>query len=1847
MGLSDRLLTELSAESGPLPPQISPTRVRGLRRAQLVELVRRVGGEEAERLRIRERELELRELAALERAAELETELRLARDRISSLQESQAKTARYELPRLAELVDLERTRADALREELEEVRAERDALAARVAELETGTADESASADLAAAAALFARSAGDDADETSDDSNEGESEGFPSGPSDLSATAEFFGEEAEDAVALDFADDADETSDAPEDFGLGSDYQPAGESELAPESVAAALLGEDPSDELNRAAGGSLPARPAPRAEDEDEDEGGLRREDLERALLNSAAEAAAAQGRAEELEEALSAAEARLVEAERELAQRALLGSADDPPEKAGHQTQRIQAPRFGRPGLPGLVQDASGELDLDHLLGAYVRAEERAARIDVLEEVVWRLEAGKPSSEAWRRALEQVRRACAHEQAAREEAARALEESETQRLELQARLRSLEDDASHGQLELQTLVARHASLEDALTRARTELEGARRALSEAREEAESAGQAWSQAEDELGDTLGRARELDQLGEAAAVQAELRQDLAEQRLAHQALLEQFEDLQAEQVELETELEEADLEVQRLELALIEAQGLSSGEDVPALPGALGLSPAESEALEQLRSELDETHAELEAERARAADYEPARRAFHEAQRGRDEAEEELRRLRSRLAESRQAEAAWAWSRDTIEAALEERLAAAEALRARLSAAEARASRPLDGSPTDLEERRLELEAGAERLERALESESPLGPDEARAALAQSDATLAELEATLLRLGARSEDPLSAASAPEPAGELEERIATLELELAAARGRAGGAQDVASGLRERLRSQQAELEAARARALELEEQIRAQESARAERSSADHAAESARSEAGAAADTAAGAAAVQLAAARVEQAEVAATVARLEREAQEAAAARDLLREDLRAAREELGQAHAKLQLALAERDSARSESTPIQESEDPDAILSEGLRHELGAALGELEFAQGELDASQSDLEAAEVELELLRSELAATQVELGGARQLALSATSPAARAAQLEELEALRQESAERRVQLEALEEERHASAERLVFLEAERVERERALEELRGRLEEAEAAKPEAALVLEGMRGERDAMLMSLATAEADRDSAHRARDLAQAERDAAQAERDAAQAERDAAQAEAEQRAAREVAERLVELETELERARGQALSASQSAAGAEAEQARLAAVLETRQVVVTGLEARARQAEARARQAQAEAQRSSQEIAKLETVLAAQRAVQEGLERHLERARDGEEEVAAATEAGVAEALRGELEATQARLQEVEASLEFTTAELLQLRAGLRDAESARASAEFERDELQQAAERSASGELSALLSEPTTDVLSGPDLPGDEELAAARVGEEDAASALVQAQGEVEDLRMLLSEQEQLSIALRSELIELRARQSLRPDEADDEDDVPVTGLDERLAAMEEELSEREERCVRLESERARLSDEVYDLGRLLESECWRGLATHRDLVRAHQRLRSFEEGGASSAGATPEGSADQVIEEARRSLAAEARRSIANDGLPDEEGEEAELRQQAVAWLLTQAPQRPDALREVQALLPQVEARLRSEQEALLELRHDIQSQRQGLLEDLLTAERAVRHAESVGADSGELDRRARKATLRLGDFDAHLEVDLRSREDARQMLEDLRLWLLWERGEHGAAQVGDADPGEDRVEALELRKTVIQLEERLEEENRQRRQLERDAMQAMEELEHDRQRLEQDLQRLVAEQRAEGEALAELEALRDELAAERASAAEATAAAPSRGSRQDVVQLQRQAERIATLAWDLESHESLVYWLVQELDPRVQSERGSTRADCLDAVRGLPPAQALPDDLDPQDLLHWLESEGARPLAPSAAE
>ena len=205
----------------------------------------------------------------------------------------------------------------------------------------------------------------------------------------------------------------------------------------------------------------------------------------------------------------------------------------------------------------------------------------------------------------------------------------------------------------------------------------------------------------------------------------------------------------------------------------------------------------------------------------------------------------------------------------------------------------------------------------------------------------------------------------------------------------------------------------------------------------------------------------------------------------------------------------------------------------------------------------------------------------------------------------------------------------------------------------------------------------------------------------------------------------------------------------------------------------------------------------------------------------------------------------------------------------------------------------------------------------------------------------------------------------------------------------------------------------------------------------------------------------------------------------------------------------------------------------------------------------------------------------------------------------------------------------------EDDMQVLEDARMWLLWELGDYSGQGERDEVNPEDAVVVHELRHELSDLRRRHEEEIRQRRQLERDAMQAMEDLERERSRLEQELGRRKGSEEQQAATRLRLEERLEELQ----SALDTNGGGSKSHHDEDFL---RQAERIATLSWDLENRDSLVHWLLHELDPEVDEERRETQRLCAKEVRALREEMARDESPSPEeeltdpDLLHWLTAK-----------
>jgi hypothetical protein len=1983
-GLSEKILSRLTERTEPLPESVPISRVRALRRTDLVELIRRVSEEEARRLRAREEDLERRELASHQRLVELESELEEAQSRIGELKDSQKSTARYELPRLAGLVDEERARADEALALVVQLEVERDALAARLGSAQPfadaaseGGAEDAALAgeelpefltDTGVVRASLELSEEDLSDEVLVDDAQSDfdlaeitplSRIRPSHTMVLeAAAAELVASEDSSALirGLSNANELDEAGD--EDAALAEALLEVGDEDAA---LAEALLevgdedsaradgllsGTDPDEETRRHMKAQVQAAlEADALEGTSEPPPALRSEEPARVLKRPPRTAhftppfLIERAEIDRLRAIVAHHEAELVR------QQELL-------EERGAEVERLRSDNTQKiSSLP--------KVDLDELLASYAQSEARAARVDILEEVVWQLEAGKPSSEAWRRALERMRRACAQEQAAREEAVRLLADAEARRLELEGEARRLEEAASLHQLEHDALMVRYASQEAALELARRELTGARRALSEAEEVADSAGQAWSQAEDELASVtdeddspaetaLGRTRQ--ELRVALELQDRLRRELERALSARDEALVEVAQAEEARARAELELEAADLALQGTEIELARTQtqlerAQRTAEEPRSLPAALevlqpavllppdpatqeevfelpALPPAASSAfpaevsseehlalpslppgpctglpeqdrgqpeehqtfrleagpipdseaatrllqegtvleaaLEDARRQLAEEAAQRIALEERLAamesaapseigeDYQLARKAFHQAREEADSLRAEVAALRGFLAESRQAEAALELAFVAREAVLEEQLGQAEAVYARLQD-EAVATPPTTAL--------VDWSAGLGDLGGGSEFDAVT----ARTALQQSEDVLRRLEEALVELvpeGApQAPPPAPPVALAPPSQELEKAVSsardravgaedlarTLRDDLRRASGRADDAQAAARVLREQLEGREDELEESRGRGAALRDELEAarmvlreqerglraaHETEESQTQALDEAQRALLEERGrserslALAESRLGSERERLIAelraersltAHATAEETSARFVEQLRAVQAQAEAAKTAQSSLETHLEQSREAHLALR---AERDSLRSERDTLARrlaTDEVQALVSaraqestresrklerDTLRSELAAARAHteateeaLEAAAGERAALGTQRDALRARLEEAAAEQAATQASLG--QREAAHAEALAEHAAVCVDLAAANEQLELLRLARDAQDDEEDSAALRATELA-------RQLEQLRhsARTETAErdarlAAQAQTAAKLEherqglaaevarlgGEHSEHQRELASLRESFANREAESLAAlQVEHAAQAAAQAE---AHSEEIAALEAAREESLRDTARsEVTALETELDVLRARLVIAEQAVADAgtgSAEDSQLReALLEERERRL-GLEAILRSQEAQSAQLEdqlassaegsdplleVEVQRAKSETRRLNTVLNTQRSVQAGLEQRMFLA-ESEREILL----GERDALREDLEGAEEELR------------------GLR---------------------------RMVAIHDVDTDVLTSPDLPPAEV-------DEGANS---------ETLRLLLNEQEQLAQALRAELVELRVQHSRRGQPGvgalsgvvpQEQPVVSDQELAQRLEWLESELVERDRRQQEVEGESRRLSEEVYDLGRLLESECWRGLATHRDLVKAHQRLREME-GGVRS-----------VDSSAARERLVEVRRELEQGGEPDED------RRQAIAWLLGASPQKNECLREVSASLPELESSLRMVHDELFATRDDFQARRKGLLEELLVSERALRRAEEVDVSRDELTRKTRRATQRLGKFDGHLQVELSILEEQAHTLEDAHRWLLWELGDftHQGARTED-DQATERATITSLSEELSQSNRRHDEEVRQRRQLECDAMQAMEELESERRRLEEELQTSLASDDQQAITRLRLE--------DRIEKLEAKLREGNTGMlrRLEDPHFRRQAERIALLSWDLDSRDSLVHWLLQELDPEVRHERLQTAQHCAEAIRSLRSDADGDSDADPQsgEFLHWLEGAGA---------
>ena len=1926
--LSQRLLAGLSEQSKPLPDSVKPSRVRALSRQDLIELVRRIGAEEARVLREREEEIERRELANQQQLSDLQEELEEARERLGELEETQRSTARYELPRLAGLVDEERRRAEEAQQQAEELQAERDRLAAELERLRARQAEGLDERDFDDEHELVEELVEDD--ELPLDRGESHTMALTRAAAQLVAERE----SARHGSALDDDDLDDEALDDDDDDLDGEQAEAlldAGDDDAA---RAEALLSGD----SGRAAR-EEPAQPRvepPRAEEP---------ERAELAAPQPRCEAPAAPREVELLRAEVELLHQDLASRELEIQQlRDMKG------------TMRLTRMDVGTERMSRLPPEVT---NLDELLDAYADAEERAARIDVLEEVIWQLEAGKPSSEAWKRALDRLRRACAQEQAAREEAAQLLHEAEARRIELEDELRQAREASHQQRLELETLMVRYSSQESALERAQHELKAARLRLSQAEEIADEAGQAWSQAEDELLDVtkareaqqaaegaLGRTRE--ELRAARDLQERLRTELEKALAAREQATSELARAEQTKAEALLDLEEADLALQETELELAETQRqleeLSERFEQAQAQRAEAVSEArvQRRAAEGLTKALDAVEAEIAGPRA-----EPRAAGDEEAD---DEEEGEAAGESSPYAYARDGDVFHADEElDPLEVADPDDplLAAARALLGQ------DAPEPSSGSLPA-----LPPAAGVSSEEHLALPELPRGGT----GIGGTDAALDEdstgvFEAPDLPV---EEDSLElASSTTQLIREDEERLAALEDELAATQAALSEAQaELISAqralveaeeraLRDPLASLRAwaqsadELDPAQAQQVLLasEETLSRIERALVERFpeaappelpeveepepelSAELAARDARIAELELALSEARAQPTTTASDEVETATLRARVAELEGQLSASAAdaappARDAALQarvaELEGQLAEREEAVAGLESALMKRaggDEVSQLQAALETARDRASeaeTRARRLHEELATARGRVDDAEAAARSLRQQLEDREVALEHSAERAKSSEDELEAVRMVVAEQRrglreARAVRSEHERDLETLGRELREQNRRLEELEaaraeseRARESTEERLGELVTVAARRAEEVSDLRGRLEGS-------AQVAQSVTRERDTLRDELAAAKGrleqleaglerapaeaaeradlarerhaltgERDALAGERDALTGERDALTGERDALTGERDTLASEREQLLAERdellaerdrLGQRLAALEDQLaELARAKAaLEGELAAKEAELEQARAAlAAAQTEAATARRerdeLSAQLASASERAELLQllegeqgealeAAAERASTLAGQVDELRAAQaelsrerdmlREAQDAGAEHLEALR-GELAQANATLETARQDLRAaedELEREQseraqldrllATQREVQRNLEERLAALASGEADpgseLGEALSqARAERERLLRELTDAQARAAEldrerVELEARLGATSTDVLERPDLPQDAD------------------EGEVRSLRLLLREQEEMAKAMRSELVALQGQLAQRELYApSDEDAAPAEvsaasdqELAARLAAIEEELAERDVRIKQQEAERQRLSEEVYDLGRLLESECWRGLATHRDLVKAQQRLRDLEEHGA------------PILQSSAAERLAEARRELVAEGAGGEADQEE--RQQAVHWLLEGAPQQAELLAEVTSFLPTLSARLRNAQGTLVDSRKDFQAERKSLLEELLTSERALQRAEEVGVSSDELNRKTRRATQRLGEFDSHLQVELRMLEDDMQVLEDARMWLLWELGDYSGQGERDEVNPEDAVVVHELRHELSDLRRRHEEEIRQRRQLERDAMQAMEDLERERSRLEQELGRRKGSEEQQAATRLRLEERLEELQ----SALDTNGGGSKSHHDEDFL---RQAERIATLSWDLENRDSLVHWLLHELDPEVDEERRETQRLCAKEVRALREEMARDESPSPEeeltdpDLLHWLTAK-----------
>jgi len=199
----------------------------------------------------------------------------------------------------------------------------------------------------------------------------------------------------------------------------------------------------------------------------------------------------------------------------------------------------------------------------------------------------------------------------------------------------------------------------------------------------------------------------------------------------------------------------------------------------------------------------------------------------------------------------------------------------------------------------------------------------------------------------------------------------------------------------------------------------------------------------------------------------------------------------------------------------------------------------------------------------------------------------------------------------------------------------------------------------------------------------------------------------------------------------------------------------------------------------------------------------------------------------------------------------------------------------------FTIAKRLHLNAAQKRAPA------FDTDTVGQVAQsrpHQAAGDPEA--AERTLELdLEVPDEPGDDALILEEAPPEGTVIQTLEIPPEAraEDAPRVEELQREL-VALRLELARSQSTRESLEEQLAELSDAPAREETPSPPYSPEELAALRLRAEAAEREQARLEAEIHDLERLLESETWRGLATHRDLVRAHQRLRQVEQELASS---------------------------------------------------------------------------------------------------------------------------------------------------------------------------------------------------------------------------------------------------------------------------------------------------------------------------------------------------------------------------